>query len=163
MTAEQDYKYYTNSGIEKTNIKDFDGALNDLDKAIELKPDYALAYFSKGIVFHNLNQLQAAYENYTRAIELDPNMIDAYYNRAQTILAYEKPDEKELRQALEDLDKAAELDTKFIDAYYYAAVIKKKLQDYHGAIEYLDKVLEIEPDAVYSKALKKLIIQKYLT
>lgn len=162
MTTEKDYKYYTNAGIEKTNIKDFDEALKALDKAIELNPEYALAYFSKGIVFHNLNQLQAAFENYSKAIELDPDMTDAYFNRAQTILAFEKPDEKELRQALEDLDTATDLDPKFIDAHYYTAVVKKKLQDYHGAIESLDKVLEMEPDAVYSKALKKLIIQKYL-
>ena len=162
MTAEHDYKYYTNLGIEKTNSKEFDEALDALDKAVELKPDYALAYFSKGIVFHNLNQLQAAYENYTKAIVYKSDMTDAYYNRAQTILAFDNPDENELKQALKDLSKAVELDPKFIDALYYKAVVQKKLKDYEGAVETLDKALEIEPQAVYSKALKKLILQKYL-
>lgn len=162
MTDEHDYKYYTNLGIEKTNTGDFNEALEALDKAAELKPDYALAYFSKAVVFHNLNQLQAAYENYTKAIELKPDMIDAYYNRAQTILAFDNPDENELKHALTDLTKAAELDTKFIDALYFKAVVQKKLKDYEGAIATLDKVLEITPQAPYSRALKKLILQKYL-
>ena len=33
-------------------------------------------------------------------------MTDAYYNRAQTILAFDNPDENELKQALKDLSKA---------------------------------------------------------
>ena len=32
----------------------------------------------------------------------------------------------------------------------------------HSAIEYLDKLLELEPDAINAKALKKLILQKYM-
>lgn len=162
MADEKDYKYYTNLGIEQTNLQKFDEALEALDKAIELNPNSPLAYFSKAIVFHNLNQLQAAYENYSKAIELNPVMIDAYYNRAQAILAYDEPDEDELREALADLKKAAELDKKFIDAYYYAAVVQKKLGEYKEAIALLDKVIELEPQAVHSKALKKLILQKYL-
>lgn len=162
MTDKHDYKYYTNLAITKTNEQKFDETLEALEKALELNPDYALAYFSKGIVYHNLNKLQAAYENYSEAIEKDKKMVDAYYNRAQALLAYEKPNENELKSALKDFEKAIELDEKFVDAYYYAAVVKKKLQDYKGAVKLLDKALEIEPDAVYSRALKKLILQKYM-
>ena len=89
-------------------------------------------------------------------------MIDAYYNRAQVILLNKNAAEEELRGALKDLEKAYELDDKFIDAYYTAAVIEKKLGEYHKAIALLDRVLLLEPNAVYSKALKKLIQQKYL-
>lgn len=160
--SEQDYKFYLNSGIEKTNQGKFDEALEFLEKALSLNNKNALIHFSKAIVYHNLHQLRAAYENYSNAIKLDEKMIDAYYNRAQTILAFENPSQDELQEALEDLLKAVELDEKFIDAYYYAATIKKKFKDYKGAIELLDKVLNIEPQAPYSRALKKLIEQKYL-
>lgn len=160
--AEQDYKFYLNAGIDKTNQGKFEEALELLEKALGLNDKNALIHFSKAIVYHNLNQLRAAYENYSHAIEIDAKMIDAYYNRAQTILAFDNPSQEELQEALEDLLKATELDEKFIDAYYYAATIKKKFEDYEGAIELLDKVLELEPHAPYSRALKKLIEQKYL-
>lgn len=160
--TDKDYKYYLNEAISKTNEGKIEEALELLDKSIDLKPDNALSYFSKAICHHNLNQLRAAYENYSKAIEFDEKMIDAYYNKAQAVLAYENPTEEELALALKDLEIATELDEKFIDAHYYSAVIKKKLKDYEGAIASLDKVLAIEPKAVYSNALKKLILQKYL-
>jgi Tfp pilus assembly protein PilF len=158
----EDYKHYQNLCIECTNKGDFDSALSAIEKAIELNPTNALSFFSKAIIYHNLMQLRAAYENYDKAIQLDINMIDAYYNKAQAILGFEEPTEIELKEALKNLEKAAELDSKFIDAHYYSAVVKKKLGDYKGAIQSLDKVLAIEPKAPYSRALKKLIEQKYL-
>ena len=109
-----------------------------------------------------MNELIAAYDNYSKAIELKPDMVDAYFNRAQTILNSENPGDIRLKMALSDFQKAAELDSKFLDAFYYSAVVQKKLGDYQGAIESLDKALAIDPQAVYSRALKKLILQKYL-
>ncbi len=47
-----------------------------LTKAIELKPDYALAYNSRGIANYELKQYELAIADYTSAISLDPN--DAY-------------------------------------------------------------------------------------
>lgn len=157
-----DYKHYLNKGIQETNERKFDDALHSLSRAIGLKPESAICYFSLAIVYHNMNELNSAYDNYSKAIQIDPNMIDAYFNRAQTILALEDPGDIKLHMALRDFQKAGELSPKFIDAFYYSAVIQKKLGDYKGAIENLDKVLAIEPQAVYSKALKKLILQKYM-
>ncbi len=158
----KDYKYYLNLGITETNNGNFDVALEALDKAIELESGSAVAYFSKAIALHNKKELESAYENYSKAIELNSKMIDAYYNRAQTVLLKEQQTSEELKSALKDLERAVELDDKFLDAHYYSAVIKKKLADYEGAIASLDKVLSIDPLAVYSRALKKLILQKYL-
>ena len=156
--AELDAKFYTNSGIDKTNKGDMTGALEDFNKSLELKPDWALTYFSKAIVFHNLRNL----ENYTQAIKYDPKMVDAYYNRAHVVLMFENLDERGLKQALSDLREAINLDGKFLDALYYSAVVKMKLKDYKDAVEDLDRVIEIEPQAIHSKALKKLILQKYM-
>jgi len=155
-----EYKDYLEKGIQETNEGKFDDALHSLNRAIGLKNDDALAYFSLAIVFHNINELKSAYDNYSKAIELKPDMTDAYFNRAQVLIAYK--DESKYSDALKDFDKAIELDSKFIDALYYKAVIQKNLKDYEGAVETLDKVLKIDPQAVYSKALKILIMTKYL-
>ena len=160
--TDHDYKFYLDKGISETNEGKFDEAMHSLNRAIALNPDDAMPYFSLAIVFHNLNELEPAYENYTKAIELNHKMTDAYFNRAQVILADKEADNEKLKSALKDFDKAIELDPKFIDALYYKAVVQKKLENYKGAIETLDKVLAIDPQAVYSRALKKLILQKYL-
>ena len=160
--TEQDYKFYLNESIELTNQSKFEDALESLNKAIELNPSNALSYFSKAIAYHNLGQFRAAYENYGKAILLDKKMIDAYYNRAQAILGLEDATEEELKEALSNLETATELDPRFIDAHYYSAVVKKKLGLYESAIVSLNKVLDLQPESPYSKALKKLILTKYL-
>lgn len=157
-----DYKHYLNQGIQETNEGKFDEALHSLSRAVGLKPDDALSYFSLAIVYHNMNELVSAYDNYSKAIEFNPKMTDAYFNRAQTILQSENPSDIKLNMALRDFQRACELDEKFVDAFYYSAVVQKKLGDYQGALENLDKVLAIDPNAVYSRALKKLILQKYI-
>ncbi len=159
---EEEALNYTNSGIEKTNFGDFEGAIEDFDKAIELSPELALTYFSKAIALHYLSETDEAYKNYTKAIECDEKMVDAYYNRAQVLLMDLNAKEEVLRNALADLEKAYNLDSQFIDAMYYAATVKMKLEEYEEAVELLDKVIAIEPEAIYSKALKKLILAKYL-
>ena len=122
-----DYKFYLNKGIQETNEGKFDEALHSLNRAIGLKNDDALAYFSLAIVFHNLNEIQSAYDNYSKAIELNPKMTDAYYNRAQVLLTDKNADEDTLKSAMSDLDRSVELDPKFVDAMYYKATIQKKL------------------------------------
>jgi len=82
-------------------------------------------------------------------------MTDAYFNRGQLLLK-SRP-----KQALDDFVSAVALDPDFIDAYYAIAVIQKNLGQYKEAVKNLDKIIELEPQAVNAKALKKLILNKY--
>ncbi|MCH8344824.1 MAG: tetratricopeptide repeat protein [Planctomycetes bacterium] len=51
------------------------------DRAIELKPDYALAYANRGWCYQQLAQYERAIADYTKAIGLDPKGALAYVNR----------------------------------------------------------------------------------
>lgn len=158
-----DYKDYLNKGIELTNKGKWDDALDALNKAIELESGDALSYFSRAIVHHNKNDIKSAHKDYSKAIELKPDMIDAYFNRAQAILSdKENLTDEILNNALADFEKAIEFDEKFLDAYYYKAVVLMKLERYADAVEALDKAISIDNMAVYAKALKKLIMTKYM-
>ena len=70
--------------------------------------------------------------------------------------------EPDMAGEFKDLEKAIELDSKFQDAYYAMAAAYKKLGDYHKTLEYLEKLLVVEPQHIYGRALKKLILQKYI-
>ena len=39
---------------------------------------------------------------------------------------------------------------------------QKKIEDYHKALEYLNRAIELQPDFIHAKALQKLILTKYL-
>lgn len=54
----------------------------DLSKAIELKPDYADAYYERGLKNDLGNDRAAALRDYNKAIELNPRFLEAYRTRA---------------------------------------------------------------------------------
>ena len=59
-------------------------AIRDFDKAIQLKPDHADAYFNRGNAKLDLEQYTAAINDYDKAIQLKPDLAEAYINRGVT-------------------------------------------------------------------------------
>jgi tetratricopeptide (TPR) repeat protein len=51
----------------------YDEALADFGQALQLNPDYALAYLNRGNVYQNLDQAERAQQDFNRAFSLDPN------------------------------------------------------------------------------------------
>ena len=149
-------KYYLSLGIQEINKGNFLEGIKNIDESLKYNDKSDVAFFYKAVAYHNLNNVDLAYENYSKTIEINKKMVDAYYNRGQ-IIAKDNP-----KQALDDFVSAVALDPKFIDAYYAIAAIQKNFGEYKDAIKNLDKILEIEPMAVNAKALKKLIMTKYI-
>ena len=159
---EKDYKYYLDNGIFEFRRGEFRAALANLDKSIELKNDFEVSYFYRGAAHQALENFDEAMLDYTKSLQLNPKMVDAYYNRAKIVLERKDIITPNLLSAVKDLEKALEIDDKFVDALFAMAAAKKKLGKYEEALEYLDRLLTIEPEAVHAKAFKKLILQKYL-
>lgn len=94
-----------NSALERANIRDFKGTLDDLNCAIELNPKYAEAYHLRGLILgKELKKYRQAIKNFNKAISLNPNLAEAYYDRGVTyrILDY-------LSKACEDWKQAFKL------------------------------------------------------
>lgn len=157
-----DYKTLLDDGIFDIRNGRFEDAVQKINQSIELKRDWEISYFYRAVAYQTLGEFNDALLDYTKAIQLNPRMTDAYYNRAYINLTRKDIQNPDLQKTVEDLNKALELDPKFIDALYAMAAAQKKLGNYHTALEYLEKLIQIEPDAVNAKALKKLILQKYI-
>ena len=157
-----DYKYYLDNGISDIQNGRFEQGIENINKSLELKKDWEIPYFYRGVANQALENFDEAMLDYTKSIQLNEKMTDAYYNRARIILTRKDIENPDIEKAVKDLEKALNLDDKFIDALFAMAAAQKKLGNYHKALEYLEKLLEIEPDAVHARALKKLILQKYI-
>lgn len=157
-----DYKTYLDEGISDINNNRFSDAIKKINKSIELKNDWDISYFYRAVANQALEKYNDAMLDYTKTIQLNDKMTDAYYNRANIILSRKDIENPNIKNAVKDLEKALELDPKFVDALFAMAAAQKKLGEYHKALEYLEKLLEIEPNAIYAKALKKLLLQKYI-
>src|SRR6185436_11749829 len=78
-TAEDYYK----TSKSRLSKRDLDGALAALDKAIELKPEFALAFFERNRIYMLKGKIDLAQADLDKALLLDPDMRDAYADRAQ--------------------------------------------------------------------------------
>ena len=157
-----DYKKYTDDGIELVYKGEFEKAIENFTKSIELKNDWEIPYFYRAVSYQALEEFDNAMIDYSKALSINDRMTDAYYNKAKIALSRKDIPNPDINKAIEDLNKALELDEKFVDALFAMAAAYKKLGDYHKSLEYLEKLLEIEPQAVNAKALKKLILTKYM-
>lgn len=157
-----DYKTNLDNGIMDFYEGNFRKAIENFNKSLELNKDFSVTYFYRGASYHSIEEYDEAMMDYTKAISLDPKMTDAYYNRAKIILSRKDIQNPDIKKAIKDLEISLELDNNFADALYALAAAYKKLEDYHTSLVYIEKLLKISPDHVYAKALKKLILQKYI-
>lgn len=149
-------KFYLSMGILEINSGKFSDGIKNLEEALKHNPGSDIALFYKGAAYQSIGEDDKAVDAYTKAIKINKGMIDAYYNRGKILFRTEP------KKALDDFVSAVALDPKFIDAYYSIAAIQKNMGQYQEAVKNLDKILEIEPNAVNAKALKKLILTKYI-
>ena len=84
-----------NQGLENSNLQQYDKAIADYNKAIELDPKSAVAYSRRGFAYGELEQLDKAIADLTKAIELDPKDADCYNNRGKAYLKVGKKKEAE--------------------------------------------------------------------
>lgn len=131
-----DYFY---NALAKYYRQDYQGAIADYNKAIELDPEPS-AYTNRGVIKANLQDYQGAIADYNRAIELDPKYVLAYYNRGNA-----KGTLQDYRASIADYSRAIELDPKDADIYTNRGTSKAKLQDYQGAIEDYNRAIELDP------------------
>ena len=157
-----DYKELLDYGIFDIENGKFSDAIEKLNKSIEIKNDWEIPYFYRAVSNQALENFDDAILDYTKALQLNDKMTDAYYNRAKILLSRKDIASPDLDRAISDLEKALDLDPNFADALYAMGAAQKKVENYHKALEYLNRLLKLQPDHIFAKALQKLILTKYI-
>ena len=73
--------YFNRGLIFASAKKQYDEAIADISKAIQINPEFARAYYSRGLVYDAKGNSQRAVIDYNRAIEIDPGFAKAYAKR----------------------------------------------------------------------------------
>lgn len=75
------YKGYTIRGIAKAYAGNFSDGMNDIDKALEIKPDYGYALYNKALNYELYDKFDEALEWYDKALQQEEYMW-SYYGKA---------------------------------------------------------------------------------
>jgi tetratricopeptide (TPR) repeat protein len=129
----------------------YEEAIKYYDKAIEIDPNYAGAWYGKGSALQKLKQYKEAIECSAKAIELNPNDPNFPYpwivkgDSLRTIGDYS--------EAEHCFKKAHDLDPNNMDALYGLGLIYSEYTyDYDKALQMDREILEINPDDLVAKA-----------
>ena len=106
----------------------YNRAIEDLNKAIDLKPKYVQAYFNRGSAYRGKGVYDRAIADYSKVIELNPDYALAYFNRGS---AYR--DKGVYDRAIADYSKAIELNPDYALAYFNRGLCGQILQNWRNA------------------------------
>ncbi len=153
-TQESPTHYFKNASA-KFSLKDFDGALVDINKALNLKNDYTEAYYVRGICNGELGNVDKAASDFDKVLSLDPNFTDAYVNRA----FYVKGPQKDYEGALADYNKFIEINTEGNNAFAYnnRGFVKYNMGNYTDALDDINTSLKIDAENSYAFKNRALV------
>ncbi|GHT38050.1 hypothetical protein AGMMS49965_00260 [Bacteroidia bacterium] len=86
-----------NEGFVACETRQYQEAIDCLNKAIEIDPNFAPAYYNRGGAKGDLGRNEEAIEDFNKAIEINPNYANAYNNRGTA-----KSDLGQNEEAIED-------------------------------------------------------------
>ena len=116
-------------------------AIEYLNNAIKLQPDYADAYGNRGNAYGNLGQQQRAIEDYNEVIRLQPDYAYAYNNRGFAYYGL-----GQYKRAIEDFNEAIRLQLDDVLAYNNRGNAYDKLDQPQRAIKDYNEAIRLYPD-----------------
>lgn len=147
--------YYAEARVnEKAKSGDFKGAIEDLGKAIKLRPDNYFLYYDRAIMLKKLGKNKAALEDLNKAIQINSKYPNSYYERA-----FIKIEGEDFKGAIADLETSIGLAPGNYMAMYELAYAKFSLKNYQESIEDCNKLIKMKSDfglAYYQRALNNI-------
>ncbi len=173
-------KQWFNEAETARQAKRYEEAIKAYTHALDLNPNYALAYHNRGLAYYELRQFSNALADYGRAIAISPRAATYYINRGNVyhneLKDYEKaladytkaidlePDDafaynhrgntycalKQYNKALTDLNRAIALDARFALAYSNRGLVYYELKDYTHALSDYQHALQLEPKDAFA-------------
>ncbi len=126
---------YFGRAMDYITTRNYARAIEDLDSAISLAPDFTVAY---------LMRADARYHDIDTSDPDTPAPRDISSDARASLASHETRDR--YRLVLDDLDRVAKLSPEMAIAQYNKGVVYARLQDYTSAISAFTRAIELKPD-----------------
>jgi len=140
LSVAQGAKEYTQRGRELLEKQEYVEALVNLNKAIELDPNYSSAYYLRGNIKDNFEDRHGAMKDYNKAIEKNPKFAEALFARGNVKMKLQ-----DYYGAIDDFSAVIAVNENFVEAYFSRGRAKQFLQAYQDAINDCSKIIQINP------------------
>jgi tetratricopeptide (TPR) repeat protein len=174
---------YNLRGVAKLNQSDYNDAILDFNKCIQLEPANKYAYCNRGISKHSLSKYDDAILDFNKSLEIDRKYAKAYSMLGASYYALSNYKEavvncssaialdinlknpyynrglsysyfKKYEEALQDFNNFIRLDPNDADGYAQKGCTLVKMERYGEAIDVLNKALKINGNVDFAKDCK---------
>jgi tetratricopeptide (TPR) repeat protein len=153
-TLAQSAKDYTQKGRDLYEKREFMEALLNLNKAIEVDPNYSQAYYVRGNIKDAFDDRHGAMKDYNHAVEKNTKFADAFFARGNVKMKLQ-----DYYGAISDYTSAIGINENYIEAYFNRGKAKQFLQAYEDAINDCSKIIQLHPknvDAFYMRGILRI-------
>ena len=138
--------------LEFSLVQDYTSAIDDLNKAIELRSNFTLAYFTRANLRFKLIQYQSANQTESKP-DTKSKINQTPFNDEISKLQYE--------MILRDYEKTIDLAPDFSFAYFNKGNLYCSMKNFKSAISSYSKAIEIDPDfaeAYFNRGISNLYL-----
>lgn len=132
---------YNVRGTSKAQFGDYENAIIDFNKAIQIDRKNHMAYANRAKAQDELGNLSAALEDLTTAIELAPEEYDYYIHRSNTAIKT-----GDLQSAKKDASNAIKLEPQKASLYAHRAGISVMMSELEAAHRDFSTAIRLDPD-----------------
>jgi protein O-mannosyl-transferase len=151
-TSPSSQSTHNNMGDVYARKKDYQNAILEFKKSIEINPKYADAWHNLALSYQNIGQKDEAIKTYQKAIELNPKIWQSMENL--TVLYFEQ---NKLNEAEKLILKLIELKPDNPNYYHNLGIVRYRKGNIKSAKELLQKTLTMDPNNKGAKDLLKQI------
>ena len=110
---------YINRGVLYNDLKKWDLALDDYNRAIEIDPQNTDAYNNRASLYGELKKYDLALADFNQVLKIDPNYPNAYLGKGLVSISLQQK-----QQGIKDLETAAQLFYQQGDISTYQKIIQ---------------------------------------
>lgn len=136
-------------GLARLSLDDYAKALVFFERAVEIDPDYAEAWYQAGFCYGMLKMHQEALKASRRAASLKPDWAEAWLNVGTSSFAL-----GQFKEAVEAYRQATKIDSSNPDAYYALGLALGRLNRQDEEVLAYRRAISIRPD--HTGAIERL-------
>jgi len=148
---------YFKKGNTFFDIGQYEKAIENYNKIIELEPSNIKAYYNRGLANQKLRLYDKAIKDFTRTIQLKSDYIQAYFERGNVYF-----DKGLNKEAIEDYSKTLETNPDDVNSLFNRGLAYKRMKNYKAAYQDFKKVCDSgdERACKITKKISALIASK---
>lgn len=150
---------HLNLGNAEKALEHYDAALACYDKALALKPDYAMAFVGKGVVLQAQAHWAEAMDCFDKAIAINPAGFEAFFNRGNV-----QKDTGQFEAAIASYGEAIQRNPSFVEAYLSRCAMYLELGQFAAAFASFDEAIAVDRNyakSYWNKAMALLLAGHY--